>query len=201
MQDEPPQPATFIARWQHQSGSERANYQLFVTELCRLLGVDEPGPASEDTRDNAYVFERRVVFAHGDGSSSHGFIDCYRRGAFVLEAKKIRAGAHTRGFDDALLRARAQAEAYARAPSAACTGDRLARQPPRRQRRRAMAPGAAGAGGVPVGCRRCGGRGQSPDLGRRPAARSAEVCRGLRGREPRRASEPPSCAAGRGAVR
>jgi len=109
----------FVARWRGVSGSERANCQLFVTELCRLLGVDEPGPASEDTRDNAYVFERRVVFAHGDGSTSHGFVDCYRRGAFVLEAKKIRAGAHTRGFDDALLRARAQAEAYARALPAA----------------------------------------------------------------------------------
>jgi hypothetical protein len=109
----------FVARWRGVGGSERANCQLFVTELCRLLGVDEPGPASDDTRDNAYVFERRVVFAHGDGSSSHGYIDCYRRGAFVLEAKKIRVGAHTRGFDDALLRARAQAEAYARALPAA----------------------------------------------------------------------------------
>jgi hypothetical protein len=44
----------FITRWQAASGSERANYQLFVTELCK-------------------------------------------------------------GFDDALLRARAQAESYARA--------------------------------------------------------------------------------------
>ena len=88
---------------------------LFITELCELLGVDKPDPSSEDTRDNAYVFERRVQFAHGDGSHSHGFIDCYQCGRFVLEAKKVRAGAHTQGFDDALLRARAQAESYARA--------------------------------------------------------------------------------------
>jgi hypothetical protein len=27
----------FIARWQSASGSERANYQLFVHELCALL--------------------------------------------------------------------------------------------------------------------------------------------------------------------
>jgi hypothetical protein len=72
-----------------------------------------------DERDNAYVFERRVSFAHGDGSHSAGFIDCYRRGAFVLEAKRLKAGAHTKGFDDALLRARAQAESYARALPAA----------------------------------------------------------------------------------
>jgi hypothetical protein len=65
------------------------------------------------------VFERRVTFAHGDGSTSAGYIDCYRRGAFALEAKKIRAAAATRGFDDALMRARAQAEGYARALPAA----------------------------------------------------------------------------------
>ena len=81
--------------------------------------MPEPEPARDDTRDNAYVFERRVSFAHGDGSSSAGFIDCYRRGAFVLEAKRVKAGAHTKGFDDALLRARAQAEGYARALPAA----------------------------------------------------------------------------------
>jgi len=111
--------AAFITRWQAASGSERANYQLFVTELCELLGAPKPDPASIESRDNAYVFERRVQFAHGDGSASNGFIDCYKRGHFVLEAKKVRAGSHTKGFDDALLRARAQAESYARALPAA----------------------------------------------------------------------------------
>ena len=79
----------FIARWQHADGSELANYQLFVTDLCQWLGVPTPDPAREDTRDNAYVFERRITFAHGDGSSSSGRIDCYKRGCYVLEAKKI----------------------------------------------------------------------------------------------------------------
>ena len=105
----------FIARWQHADGSELANYQLFVTDLCLLLGVATPDPAREDTRDNAYVFERRVTFAHGDGSSSSGRIDCYKRGSYVLEAKKIKLSSATKGFDDALQRARGQAEGYARA--------------------------------------------------------------------------------------
>ena len=112
----------FIARWRAAGGSERANYQLFIGELCALLGLPSPEPAQDDARDNAYVFERRVRFAHGDGSASSGFIDCYRRGAFVLEAKRVKpgkAGAPTKGFDDALLRARAQAESYARALPAA----------------------------------------------------------------------------------
>jgi len=112
----------FISRWRNAGGSERANYQFFIPELCALLGVALPQPARDDQRDNAYAFERRVGFAHGGGSHSAGFIDCYRRGAFVLEAKKLKAGAHTPGFDDALLRARAQAEGYARALAGSVNG-------------------------------------------------------------------------------
>ncbi|MDP3455691.1 MAG: hypothetical protein Q8R75_05915 [Methyloversatilis sp.] len=105
----------FIARWRDADGTELANAQTFTRELCELLALPLPEPSRADTLDNAYVFERRVVFSHGDGSTSEGRIDCYRRGAFVLEAKRLQAGAHTRGFDDALLRARTQAERYARA--------------------------------------------------------------------------------------
>ena len=108
-------PEAFLARWQHADGSELANYQLFVTDPCKLLGVPSPDPAREDTRDNAYVFERRITFHHGDGSTSMGRIDCYRRRTCVLETKKIKLGAATKGFDDAMQRARAQAENYARA--------------------------------------------------------------------------------------
>jgi hypothetical protein len=99
----------FIARWSSAGGAERANYQLFLTELCVLLELPGPDPAREDTRDNAYVFERRVVFRHGDGTESKGYIDLYRRGAFVCEAKKVRKD-EGKAFDDALLRARGQAE-------------------------------------------------------------------------------------------
>jgi len=56
----------FISRWQAAGGSERANYQLFIGELTELLGLPRPDPARDDTRDNAYVFERRVRFRHGD---------------------------------------------------------------------------------------------------------------------------------------
>lgn len=61
------------------------------------------------------MFERPVTFTHGDGSHSAGRIDCYLRGHFILEAKKLRTGSHTKGFDDSLLRARSQAEGYSRA--------------------------------------------------------------------------------------
>jgi hypothetical protein len=104
-------PQAFIQRWQGVTASELASAQSFVMGLCELLAVPKPHPT--DAQD--YMFERPVTFMHGDGSSSAGRIDCYRRGHFVLEAKKLRAGTHTKGFDDGLLRARSQGEAYARA--------------------------------------------------------------------------------------
>ncbi|MDP3521958.1 MAG: class I SAM-dependent DNA methyltransferase [Hydrogenophaga sp.] len=112
---DPIQTASFISRWQGVTASELATAQSFVIELCELLGVEKPHP----TDDQAYMFERPVTFSHGDGSTTPGRIDCYKRGHFVLEAKKVKAGAHTKGFDDALLRARAQGEGYARALPAA----------------------------------------------------------------------------------
>src|SRR5450830_491313 len=101
----------FIERWQGVRASELATAQSFVMELCELLGVPKPHP----TPAQDYMFERPVTFMHGNGSSSSGRIDCYRRGHFVLEAKKLKASTHTKGFDDGLLRARSQGEAYARA--------------------------------------------------------------------------------------
>jgi len=105
----------FIARWQAAKGSERANYQLFLTELCEALDLPRPEPASDDSLENAYVFERRVDIAHADGSITPGFIDLYRRGCFVLEAKQTGLELDSGGWDRAMLRAQAQADAYARA--------------------------------------------------------------------------------------
>ena len=101
----------FIAKWQGVTASELSTSQSFLADLCRLLGVDTPHAEAQQ----AYMFERPITFAHGDGSTSAGRIDLYRRGAFVLESKKLKAPTHTKGFDDAMLRARSQAEQYARA--------------------------------------------------------------------------------------
>ena len=73
----------FIQRWQGTTASELSTAQSFVSELCALLGVDKP----HATPAQDYMFERPVTFRYGDGSSSAGRIDCYKRGHFVLEAK------------------------------------------------------------------------------------------------------------------
>ncbi|WP_188708642.1 class I SAM-dependent DNA methyltransferase [Polaromonas eurypsychrophila] len=103
--------SAFVQRWQGVTASELSTAQSFVRELCELLGVPVPHATSEQD----YMFERPITFSHGDGSTSPGRIDCYRRGHFVLESKKLKSSTQTKGFDDALLRARAQAEGYARA--------------------------------------------------------------------------------------
>jgi hypothetical protein len=134
-------PDDFITRWQNSAAAERANYALFLTQLCDLLGVPQPDPTRASVADNAYVFERDVTFDLGDGTTSIGRIDLYKRGCFVLEAKQgsdvtrgteeaaaalLAPGAKvskkkgtavrgTRAWDDAMIRARGQAEAYAKA--------------------------------------------------------------------------------------
>lgn len=129
----------FIERWASSGAAERANYQLFLSELCDLLGVSRPDPTRPQDADNAYVFERSVIFHHPDGTTSTGRIDLYKRGCFVLEAKqgvekreaaealavatKAKAKAAKKGhaqrgsaaWDEAMLKARGQAEQYARA--------------------------------------------------------------------------------------
>ncbi|MGP9664184.1 type IIL restriction-modification enzyme MmeI [Halomonas sp. AOP22-C1-8] len=82
----------FIERWQNTTGTEKANYQLFLSELCVLLTLPTPDPASKDNKENAYTFERRVDIQNPDGSENRGFIDLYKRGVFVLEAKQTGKG-------------------------------------------------------------------------------------------------------------
>ncbi len=131
----------FIQRWKKSGAAERANYQLFLSELCVLLETPQPDPTQSEDTENAYVFERNVHFQEDDGHSSIGRIDLYKRGAFILEAKqgsdaktaaeqeaealqlasakktKRRGTAvrGTKGWDDAMVRARGQADRYARA--------------------------------------------------------------------------------------
>ena len=126
----------FIDRWRTSGASERANYQHFLLELCDVLEVPRPEPSGPDDDTNHYVFEKAVTFRHGDGTTSVGRIDLYKKGCFVLEAKQgvdpghvhtvlpavarkpRKTGHGQRGssqWDHALVAARAQAEQYARA--------------------------------------------------------------------------------------
>ena len=135
----------FIERWKgREGGQERANYALFLSEMCGALGLTPPDPASATTEDNDYVFERAVKEQNPDGSTASRRIDLYKRGCFVLEAKQSRLKGGTKeivvqndlfgskplpsddritrgrrsakaSWDVYMLNARRQAEGYARA--------------------------------------------------------------------------------------
>lgn len=126
----------FISRWEASGAAERANYQLFLCELCDVIGVPRPEPAKADASLNSYVFEHPVVFDDGFGHSTTKFLDLYKKGFFILEAKqgsnkntegdpsglkmpkKSRRGTAvrgTQGWDVAMVAAKGQAELYAKA--------------------------------------------------------------------------------------
>ena len=110
--------------------------------LCALISVDPPRGSQTDDTYNDYVFERRVFQDNGDGTTSFGRLDAYKRDCFVLEAKqgtdadreaarhgekdffgkpateKLKQGTAKRGtpgWAAAMLRAKGQAERYAKA--------------------------------------------------------------------------------------
>ena len=100
---EPEDIEKFIADWRGTGGSELANTQSFINGLCHLLGVDAPAGSRTDDVHNDYVFERRVFQDNGDGTQSFGRIDCYKRNAFILEAKQgseADRAAASKGEDD-----------------------------------------------------------------------------------------------------
>ncbi|MEO8067366.1 MAG: DNA methyltransferase, partial [Flavobacteriales bacterium] len=131
----------FIAKWSVSGAAERANAHLFIAELCDVLGVEHPQPKKPNEAANAYVFEKTIPSV----TDSSNFIDLYKRGCFVLETKQGADGRvgvvgaedpppvslqgeqrqrdlkkghgirNTKGWDTAMLRAREQAQRYARA--------------------------------------------------------------------------------------
>lgn len=137
---DPAQVEAFIDRWEKSGGAERSNTQSFLNELCDLLGQPHPDPVREANHLNDYVYERSVTRNHADGHTSTRFLDLYKRGHFVLEAKqsaksgKVKAdaaqtelhgleagdrktGTAKRGTNAwliAMRKAREQAEAYAK---------------------------------------------------------------------------------------
>lgn len=130
-------PEAFIKYWSDKGGSERANYQKFINQLCALIGTAEPEASSEQDALNTYVYEKRVRALDLEGDDGrNNYLDCYKRDCFVLEAKQSRkrqrggqegsdlfgglphssppAGVRP-SWDRLMRQARAQAERYAKA--------------------------------------------------------------------------------------
>lgn len=79
--------AVFIEKWRQSAAAERANKDSFLNELCAVLDVPAPDPTTGDAKRDNYVFEKAVQCSSETGRTTK-FIDLYKRGCFVLEAKQ-----------------------------------------------------------------------------------------------------------------
>ena len=95
--------AKFVERWEKSGGAERSNTHSFINELCDLLGLPHPDPVTEANHLNDYVYERSVTRHHADGHVSTRYIDLYKRGAFVLEAKQSAKAGKAKQADPAQI--------------------------------------------------------------------------------------------------
>ena len=112
-------------------------YQMFLSELCDVIGVQRPEPSGHERELNDYVFERAVRPRESDAQrTAPKRIDLYKKNAFILEAKQSRLpgkdkadsrpartcsptsppisanAASRRGWDVMMKNARQQAESY-----------------------------------------------------------------------------------------
>ncbi len=114
----------FISTWKNAQGGERSQAQHFLNDFCDLIGVTRP-------MDGDYKYEYPVRTNTGTD-----FMDLYKRGAFIIEAKQTRFKTNKkhegqtdllgvtaeqdspsrtgRAWDVHMLNARQQAEGYAR---------------------------------------------------------------------------------------
>ena len=75
-------PQQFIQKWQGNTLKERASYQLHFIDLCALVGVPTPEPATAET----YCFERGATRT----GAGQGWADVWKKGYFAFEYKATR---------------------------------------------------------------------------------------------------------------
>ncbi|MBL0209849.1 MAG: class I SAM-dependent DNA methyltransferase [Holophagaceae bacterium] len=75
----------FITRWQAADGPERGNMQLFLHELIQTLDLPQPEPTGASS---GYCFEKQVPNYNPEGKFTKNYMDLYKAGCFILEAKR-----------------------------------------------------------------------------------------------------------------
>jgi type II restriction/modification system DNA methylase subunit YeeA len=75
-------PQQFIEKWRDNPLKERASYQLHFIDLCALVGVPTPSPATAGT----YCFERGAART----GAGQGWADVWKQGHFAFEYKAAR---------------------------------------------------------------------------------------------------------------
>lgn len=72
-------PQQFIEKWRDSPLTERQSYHAHFADLCALVGMPTPSPATADT----YCYERGVAKT----GSKHGWADVWKKGYFAIEYK------------------------------------------------------------------------------------------------------------------
>ena len=120
----------FVARWSATSDPDRDMLQRFLMELCDVLDLPGPQRAQSVNGENTYTFERNISFSSDTGTESRS-LDLYKKGCFFLNSMQcLRCGSNslanpslpassatqrgTRVWEESMLRAKRQAEQYAR---------------------------------------------------------------------------------------
>jgi len=115
------EPGEFSAKWYgKKGGAERANFHQFVNDFCHALALPVPD-AAEGGVLGEYQFEGPVPGGSFRSLKASGFIDLYKQGCFILEAKQsyLRDGQaepariEGSGYDRLMRDAYAQARNYA----------------------------------------------------------------------------------------
>ena len=75
-------PQQFIQKWKDNPLKERASYQLHFIDLCALIGVPTPSPATAET----YCFERGATRT----GAGQGWADVWKQNHFGFEYKAAR---------------------------------------------------------------------------------------------------------------
>ena len=76
-------PQQFIQKWKDNPLKERASYQLHFIDLCALIGVPSPSPATAET----YCFERGATRT----GAGQGWADVWKQNHFGFEYKAARS--------------------------------------------------------------------------------------------------------------
>ncbi len=76
-------PKQFIEKWKDNPLKERASYQLHFIDLCALVGVPTPSPATAET----YCFERGATRT----GAGQGWADVWKQNHFGFEYKATRS--------------------------------------------------------------------------------------------------------------
>ena len=95
---------TFIDRWTaREGGAERANYQMFLSELCDVIGVKRPDPPAATTPVQQLRFRaRRHARGRAMAARLPNASTSTRKGSFILEAKQSRLPGKENAIDGQL---------------------------------------------------------------------------------------------------